>query len=562
MKTREARRVPPLRAAGDLDRGRVALVEGRWRQARRAFEAALEREETAEALEGLALAGWWLDAAATVFDSRQLAYRLYLERGERAAAARVAVWLAWDYSAFRGDRAIANGWLRRAHRLLEGAAAPAERSWLAAREGSMALDDGDCAAALAHARTATRAANRAGSVDLELVGRALEGVARVTAGDLAAGMAGLDEVIAAILAGEARDRIAIALASCHAVHACELVRDQARATQWCESLRGWASDWRLRPLLASCRTRYASMCIWRGEWEEAERELLTADAEFAASRPGMAADGVVRLAELRRKQGRLEEAAKLFAEAEPHPLAVLGRAQIMLENGQPRRAADLAERYLRRLPKPNRTERAPALEVLTRARLALGQRPAAAAAARELGKIADRIAAPALTAAAHLAAGLVAAEAADIEQARLCLEDAVDLYLASGAPLEAARAGLELARVEAGERREEAAEEVRRAVALLERLQAPRELERARALLESLDGDPRGARASCGLSRRELEVLRCISSGSSNAAIGKQLFISAHTVHRHVANIFSKLEVATRAAAVARAGRLGLLDAP
>jgi tetratricopeptide (TPR) repeat protein len=288
---------------------------------------------------------------------------------------------------------------------------------------------------------------RAGSVDRELLGRAVEGVTRVTAGDLAAGMATLDEVIAALLAGEARDRVVIALASCHAVHACEMVRDFARADQWCASLRGWATEWRLRPLLATCRTRYASMCIWRGEWDEAERELQAASGEFAASRPGMSAESAVRLGELRQKQGRLEEAARLFTEAEPHPLALLGRSHLMLESGQPRRAADLAERYLRRLPVSNRTERAPALEILTRARLELGQRAAAASAARELGKIADRVAAPALTAAARLAAGLIAADAGDLEQARPLLEDAIDLYLASGALLEAARTGLDLARV-------------------------------------------------------------------------------------------------------------------
>jgi ATP/maltotriose-dependent transcriptional regulator MalT len=559
MKTREAQRPAPLRTAGDIDRGRAALAEGRWRQARRAFEAALECQESAEALEGLGLAGWWLDDADVVFASRQQAYRLYAEGGEPAAAARVAVWLAWDYRAFRGEPATGNGWLRRAHRLLEGAGGTAERSWLAAREGAFALDDGDSTAALAHARAAIRGAARAGSIDLELLGRSLEGVTRVTAGDLAAGMATLDEVIAALLAGEARDRVVIALASCHAVQACELVRDFARADQWCASLRGWAMDWRLRPLLATCRTRYASMCIWRGEWDEAERELQAASAEFAASRPGMSAESAVRLGELRRKQGRLDEAARLFAEAEPHPLALLGPSQLMLESGQPRRAADLAERYLRRLPVSNRTERAPALEILTRARLDLGQRAAAATAARELGKIADRIAAPALTAAARLAAGLVAAEAGDLDHARPLLEDAVDLYLASGALHEAARAGLDLARVEGADRREEAADEARRAVGLLERLQAPRELERARTLLASLDGA--AARSASGLSARELEILRCVSSGLSNAAIGERLFISTHTVHRHVANILTKLDVATRAAAVARAAKLGLLEA-
>jgi LuxR family transcriptional regulator, maltose regulon positive regulatory protein len=58
---------------------------------------------------------------------------------------------------------------------------------------------------------------------------------------------------------------------------------------------------------------------------------------------------------------------------------------------------------------------------------------------------------------------------------------------------------------------------------------------------------------------RELEVLRLISIGLSNHAIAERLFISEHTVHRHVANTFTKLNVSSRSAAVAHVARLGVL---
>src|SRR5262249_59780463 len=81
--------------------------------------------------------------------------------------------------------------------------------------------------------------------------------------------------------------------------------DYDRAIQWCTRLKAYALKWGLRPLFAVCRTQYASICMWRGTWLEAEEELTNATHELAASRPAMTADGVVRLAELRRRQGRL-----------------------------------------------------------------------------------------------------------------------------------------------------------------------------------------------------------------------------------------------------------------
>ena len=56
-----------------------------------------------------------------------------------------------------------------------------------------------------------------------------------------------------------------------------------------------------------------------------------------------------------------------------------------------------------------------------------------------------------------------------------------------------------------------------------------------------------------------MEVLRHVAQGLSNQAIAERLFISEHTVHRHVANILTKLGVPSRAAAVAQAARDNLI---
>jgi DNA-binding CsgD family transcriptional regulator len=71
---------------------------------------------------------------------------------------------------------------------------------------------------------------------------------------------------------------------------------------------------------------------------------------------------------------------------------------------------------------------------------------------------------------------------------------------------------------------------------------------------------PEGAAAvDTDLSARELEVLRLVAAGLSDAEIADQLVLSPHTVHRHVANIRTKLGLPSRAAAAAHAARIGLI---
>lgn len=62
------------------------------------------------------------------------------------------------------------------------------------------------------------------------------------------------------------------------------------------------------------------------------------------------------------------------------------------------------------------------------------------------------------------------------------------------------------------------------------------------------------------LSRRELEVLRGLTAGSTNAQIAQRLAISEHTVRNHVHSVMRKLGVANRTDAVATGLRRGLVD--
>jgi len=111
-------------------------------------------------------------------------------------------------------------------------------------------------------------------------------------------------------------------------------------------------------------------------------------------------------------------------------------------------------------------------------------------------------------------------------------------------------------------RHDAAVAEAQRAIDNLTPLGAILELSRAQAVLDALGAAPAAPAASedrKGLTPREIEVLRLISEGLNNQAIAERLFISEHTVHRHVANTLTKLNVSSRSAAVAQAGRLGLL---
>jgi two-component system NarL family response regulator len=66
-----------------------------------------------------------------------------------------------------------------------------------------------------------------------------------------------------------------------------------------------------------------------------------------------------------------------------------------------------------------------------------------------------------------------------------------------------------------------------------------------------------GARAE--LTAREMEVLKLIAAGADNAAIGRELSISKHTVKRYVTNIFEKLSVGSRVEAAVYAVRAELV---
>jgi len=554
----------PIRAA-PLDAGWAALSNGAWERARASFEESLLQGETPEALEGMGWVGQMLNEDRLTFDARERAYRLYLERGEKSSAARIAAWLAADHLLFRGEPAVANGWLQRAHSLIDGLEPSVDHGWLAIHEGHIAVAlDEDTAKARRLAARAVELGRKFGAPELEMLGLGLEGRALVSEGELEEGMRRLDEATTVALAGEASLLYCVAWACCYLISACERVRDYERAAQWCSRVGEFCGQHDIF-LLNTCKAHYASVLSWQGRWEEAESQLSAAVGGLQSSRPPMVGDALARLGELRRRQGRAAEAEELFARSETHTLSLLGRAALALDSDQPSEAAELADRYLRRFSDRGRVERSAGLELAIRAHARLGEDERATEALSELREIAARARTRPILAAVSSSEGTLAVARGDHDAARRSFEDALDLLAACDAPFESGRVRLDLAAtLSALGRRDRSRHEIEAAIADFREMGADGERARAETMLgklrktnvtlppEAID-TPLG-----GLSRRELEVLALVAEGLTNRDIAERLVLSEHTVNRHVANLLRKLGLTSRAAAASLAGRYGL----
>jgi LuxR family transcriptional regulator, maltose regulon positive regulatory protein len=561
-----------------LSAGHAALARGAWAEARTCFVAALQQGETPEALEGLGMAAWGLNDAAVMFDTRERAYRLYRRRDDSRGAARVAANLAMDYFYVRGEYAIAGAWVQRGRRLLAAREACPEAGWLAVAEALMvAWVEHDFAAVQRLCAQAAALGQALEDINLEMLALACEGLALVSQGQISDGMRRLDEATLAAVAGEMTDVDAACTTCCCLIFACEWTRDYERAVQWITRLQELAIRRAHPTQFFFCRTHYAGLLVCQGAWAEAEAVFEVAITGLEASQPALAAEALVRLADLRCRQGRFEAAAELLAQAEQPPfralardVCLLGRAALALAQDDVESAIDLAEQFLRAIPANDRLERVGGLELLLVALVAHGDHRRAEAVLDELRAVASRVATKPMQATTRFAEGMLAAAAANYEMAKCCFGDAVDLWFRSGAPYETALARLELAQSLLALGRTHAAEQqAREALDVLEQLGAAPDAARAAALLRAIAHPPQAhygtTLVDSDLTPRELEVLRLIAAGKSNQEIAHELVLSVRTVERHISNIYAKLGVAgttARATATAYALQHSLISPP
>jgi DNA-binding CsgD family transcriptional regulator len=541
-----------------LAAGRSALAAGRWQEARAAFGAVLAGAETPEALDGLGAALWWLGETRASVAATERAYAGFRRAGDAAGAAGAALFLCITWASNFDNHAVARGWLARAERVAAEADPDPLQGWLLLLRGFLEPDP-DRAHALV--RRVIELARAGGDVDLELCALGDLGVSLVAAGREAEGMALIDEAMAGTLGGEHRRLDTVVITCCDMLVACDLAGDLRRATQWCRVADRFINRYGCPFLYARCRTLYGSVLLARGRWAEAERELLAAVRMAEGTGPGAHADALARLAELRLRQGRLEEAEGLLPERGGGRAAARTAARLRLAAGEPSVAAGLLERSLEDHGEPqvhgeHRLRAAAALETLVAARVALGDLAAAAAAAARIPGLAAGDGDDQVAGLAALASARLATARERPEEARRSLERALERFGRLDLPYEVAQVRLELARVLAAADPEMAVAEATAARDALERLGAAGEADAADALRRSLGARGRtGPKRVGALTRREQEVLRLVGLGLSNPEIAQRLFISRKTAAHHVSSVLAKLGVRNRAGAIAYATR-------
>jgi DNA-binding NarL/FixJ family response regulator len=538
-------------AAALVARGDQLRASRAWRAAREAYQQAVAAEpHNAAAWEGLGRSARYVDDLEASRDAFEQAYRDYLDARDNPGAARAAMEIALYHDLYRGEPAVANGWFERAGALLEDCPDTSERAWLLLWRAHVHIHVRDEMPAGREALTGALRLNLRSQVDeIDTMAKGLAGLALISDGDVEGGLRRLDEAAATAIAGDRFRPETIGFACGYVLDACETVRDFARVQQWLE--HAWSADRSIGvPHFASfCRSHYAAVLTWAGKYEAAESEIAAMRGELAAIAPAWMSHCDIRLGEVRRRQGRQEEAVRLLQPLAAHSLALLPLAWLRLDAEDPEGTLSLVERYLRRTG-GDHTRRLHALDLTVRAASLAGDDRRMAAALEELRALAPKV--NTHIALAVLAEAGASEPAAESSAAIARLEEAVEEYDLAAAPYEAAAARLRLAAVLSAAGQNDRAGREREAARIVASRIGAMGLMRRPATAAS-GGDAPRSRTS--LSERELEVLGLIAQGLSNQEIGDRLFVSPFTVKRHVANILTKLDLPSRAAAASYAVR-------
>ncbi len=536
---------------GDLQSARDAHAAHDWATAFDLFAAVADPESlTASDWHAMAESAWWQGRIDACLDAFESAYRRFMDDGEPAHAALSAFYLAL-HAMGRGDATRGNAWMTRVRQLTADHPESSAHGYLLYFDTFSALGGGDFEAALDLARKMESLGRRLPDPNVAALGVLARGRTLVKNGSVDAGVTLLDEAMLEALSG-ALDPAWSGAIYCHLMDVCHELADVRRAVEWTLAANSWCEeipDHNLYPGI--CRVHRAQVMQIRGDWAAAAAEADRAYRDMLGVHVGTAAGAQYELAEVSRLRGDFSGAEKAFKRAhelgrDPQP----GLALVRLAQGR----VDVASASIRSALAGTtaQLQRAPLRIAQVEIALAAGDLDAAEDAASELERTAATYASSGLQAAAYGARGCVLQARGQTGEALVQLREACRRWQDIEAPYEAARVRLQLAEAYhlLGDG-EAAALELDVAEKVFERLGAAWDSR----VVAAMRG---GSRATAGLSPREVEVLRLMASGHSNREIASELFLSERTVHRHVSNIFAKLDVSSRAAATAAAYESGL----
>lgn len=534
-----------------LSAGQQALAHSDWHEAKRLFELALNENPTPQAHDGLGLALWWLNDIRASHRERTLAYQQYKKRGHIKQAAMLAIWLAREQIFLDGNFSAMKGWFARAERLLGDEQHGIEHIWLELLRASLLASPTELETISLQAIDAAR---RYTDENLEATALAFCGIARVSQGRVSEGMNNLDEAMSAATGGEI-ELTRVSEIFCLMLSACDLAGDLGRTEQWCRTAQIYAEQNHFPFLAATCRVTYGSLLTATGQWDIAETELVNAIHAFESGHTHLRTQAVIKLADLRVWQGRLEEAAILLAGFEDRDAAALPMARLALARGDKALAHAILEQAIpARLPLT--LDKAPLLRLLVDVELEMDRIESARASAARLTELADASNSPLLQAQAELAQGQILRFEGSPAAAQF-FQSALERLHTYDQSLLAARARFEMAQLTRDTDPPAAITWARAASASFERMGAKQESAQVANFLRQLGSAPANrARAQESLTPREHEILQLLGKGLTNREIGAQLVVSPKTVEHHVSQILAKLGARSRAEAAALAARL------
>jgi DNA-binding CsgD family transcriptional regulator len=479
---------------------------------------------------------------------------LALRRAQRnRAAALVAVSLGRVYFDGLGDQLAGQGWLSRAHTLVDHEEPCVEQGWVAL--GLVGCSVADAGALDTGARLAMDLARLHGDCDLECKALADGGLAQVSIGRVADGMGQLDEAMTMLQSGECANPMVASQVVCDLLTACERAGDLSRAEGWIRAAEArhivGQVDQRPSFLFTHCRIAYGNILCELGRWVDAETALRLGLATARTSGYNHRAHSRAALADLWIRQGRLDAAERLLEGEHDRVEALAPLARLHLAQGRHALAAAVSRRAIRLLGKDH-LRAAPLLVVLVEAELRSDNLLAAEAASTHLAQLARETPAPMVAAQAGLAAGHVARHRGDIGSAAAAYESGVDLLSSGDWPLLCATLSLNLAEIQAEREPAAAVAAARAALAIYVGVGSPNG-ERASALLRRL-GEPArvlppAPSALDLLTRREREVFDLLAEQLTNPEIGRRLGVTPKTAEHHVSSVLGKLGLRGRAEA-------------